>query len=129
MADDGSGDGTCAYHDGDEHEEGDGPVFAEEGVGEEGGEERHDGGRALPVGNTVGGGLAVLVQPVTEEVHKVRRDAEVGGALEAAVHCIGKTLVLSQNVGSVVKKNGHGWLPKMKTPAQKAWRSLFDEFR
>ena len=79
------GDGRAAYHDGDEQEERDGPVSAEEGVGEEGGDERRDGAGAEPVGDAVGGGLAAHVQPVLEVVHQVRRHREVGGAQEAVV--------------------------------------------
>jgi hypothetical protein len=73
------------YHDGDGQEERDGPVSAEEGVGEEGGDERRDGARAHPVGDAVRGGFAALVQPVLEVVHQVRRHAEVGDELEAVV--------------------------------------------
>lgn len=71
--------------DGDDEEERDGPVPAEEGVGEEGGDERRDGARAQPVGDAVGGGLAPHVQPVLEVVHQVRRHGEVGRVLEAVV--------------------------------------------
>ncbi|BAS75766.1 Os01g0902750, partial [Oryza sativa Japonica Group] len=64
--------------DGDGHEEQDGPVPAEERVGEVGGDERRDGAGALPVGDVVRRRLAALVQPVLEVVHQVRRHPEVG---------------------------------------------------
>ena len=62
-------DDVRTYHDGDDQEERDGPVSAEEGVGEEGGNERRDGARGHPVGDAVRGGLAALMQPVLEVVH------------------------------------------------------------
>ena len=62
-------DDVRTYHDGDDQEERDGPVSAEEGVGEEGGEERRDRARAQPIGDAIRGGLAALVQPVLEVVH------------------------------------------------------------